>query len=365
MRNAERSEVVNTLVIGGGQAGLSAGYQLAKRGVPFLIVDASDKIGDAWRKRWDSLRLFTPGRYCGLAGMPYPGPGDAFITKDQMADYLEAYAQKFSLPIRTGVRIDRLERRGDHFLATSGERTFEAEHVVVAMGSHQVAKAPAFASDLDPHIVQVHSLDYRNPSQLAGGEVLIVGLGNSGADIAMETIRTHRTWLSGTESGFIPFRIESFMGRNLAVRMVRFFGHRVLTVRTPIGRKVLPTMMHQATPLIRVKPVDLTAAGVERVPRVVGARDGWPLLQDERTLQVANIIWCTGSLPGFSWIHLPIYGQGGELLHENGIAREPGLYFVGLEFLYAATSGTITGVGRDAARVARAIATRSRVMQAA
>jgi putative flavoprotein involved in K+ transport len=356
-----KSEVVNTLVIGGGQAGLSVGYHLKKRGVPFLVVDAHPRIGDAWRTRWDSLRLFTPTRYSSLAGMPHPGRGDRFIGKDEMADYLESYAARFELPVRTGVRIDRLERLGEGFVATAGDRTFQAEQVVVAMGSHQVARTPAFAKELDPHTRQIHSLDYKNPSQLVSGDVLIVGVGNSGADIALEVVRGHRTWLSGKESGVVPFPIESFFGRNIGVRMVRFLGHHVLSVRTPLGRKVRPEFMHRAAPLIRVKPAELVAAGVERVARVVGAREGKPVLADDRTLAPANVIWCTGSVPGFSWIRLPIHDSHGEVQHERGIAREPGLYFVGLEFLFSASSATITGMARDAERIAKAVAARPRV----
>src|SRR5262245_51097491 len=355
MRQTER---VRILVIGGGQAGLAVGYHLKRRGIPFLILDASQRIGDAWRTRWDSLRLFTPARYCRLPGMRLPARGDAFITKDQMADYLESYAARFALPLRSGVRVDGLTRRGERLVATAGELTFEADEVVVAMGSHQVPKLPAFAKDLSPEIRQLHSFDYRNPSQLVDGDVLIVGVGDSGADIAMDLVRGHRVWLSGKESGAIPVRIESFVGRMVVARMVRFLGHQLLTVRTPMGRSARPQFLRRATPLIRVRPKDLAAAGVGRVPRVVGSRDGLPLLEDGRTLPVANVIWCTGSVPGFDWIRLPAFNADGEPRHEQGIGAEPGLYFVGLEFLYAATSGTIIGVGRDAERVVRAIASR-------
>jgi putative flavoprotein involved in K+ transport len=355
-----------TIVIGGGQAGLSVGYHLARRGLPFLILDAHERIGDAWRNRWDSLRLFTPARYDGLPGWAYPARGDAFITKNQMADYLEAYAKRFDLPVRTGVRVDGLSRQGDRFVVTAGERRFEADQVVVAMANYQVPRVPSFAPDLDPRIVQLHSLEYRNPSQLQAGGVLVVGVGNSGADIALEVARTHPTWLSGKESGHIPFRIEGLVARHLLVRMVRFVGHRVLTMGTPIGRKMRPTLLHRAAPLIRVKPEDLTAAGIKRVPRVVGVSDGRPLLADDAVLDVTNVIWCTGFEPGFSWIHLPAFGPEGEPLHERGVAvGQPGLYFVGLHYLYAMTSDTVNGVGRDAERIVRVIQLRTRAARVA
>lgn len=361
MRSERDFERVGTLVIGGGQAGLSVGYHLARRGLPFLILDANQRIGDSWRRRWDSLRLFTPARYDGLAGFPYPGRGDAFITKDDMANYLEAYAARFRLPIRNGARVDGLSRRGDRFLITAGERRYEADQVVVAMANYQVPRVPQFSRELDAGVVQLHSGGYRSPSQLAPGGVLVVGVGNSGADIALEVASTHATWLSGKESGHVPFRIEGWLARHLLVRIVRFVGHRVLSLGTPIGRKLAPRLLRRATPLVRVKPADLTAAGIVRVPRVVGVRDGRPMLADDRALDVANVIWCTGFDPGFSWIHLPVLGDDGLPRHERGVVvDEPGLYFVGLHFLYAVSSDTVNGVGRDAERIVRAVESRIR-----
>ena len=359
-RPAEAPESVETLIIGGGQAGLSVGYHLAQRGLPFVIVDAHRRVGDAWRQRWDSLLLFTPARFDGLPGMRFPARRDKFITKDEMADYLESYAAHFKLPVRGGVTVDRLSKRGERFVVSAGSKMFEADNVVVAMSSSQVPWRPAFAGDLDRDIVQLHSMDYRNPSQLRAGRVLVVGAGNSGADIAMEVVQSHPTIMAGKESGHIPFRIESFIARHVLVSIVRFVGHRVLTVRTPIGRKLRPKLLSQAAPLVRVKPKDLVAAGVERVARVTGVRDGRPMLEDGRVVDVENVIWCTGFRPGFSWIDLPILGDRQEPSHERGIVSSaPGLYFVGLHFLYSMTSETITGVQRDAKRIARHVATRA------
>ena len=356
MHGNHETQRVGTLVIGAGQAGLAVGDHLARAGRPFLIVDGSPRIGDAWRNRWDSLRLFTPARYDGLPGFPFPAPAGSFPSKDEMADYLEAYAKRFDLPVETGTRIDSLTRRGGRFVAAAGTRRFEADSVVVAMASHQVPRTPPFASRLDPEIGQIHSTSYRNPSSLKPGGVLVVGVGNSGGDIALEAARTHPTWLSGQESGAIPFRIEKAVYRHLVVRAFRFIGHHILTAGTPIGRKARPAMRKRAAPLIRVKLGDLAAAGIKRVPRVVGVHAGRPLLADGRALDVANVVWCTGSTVDFSWIKLPIFEDDGEPRHERGVVTEvPGLYFVSLTFLYALTSGTITGVGRDAAYVVKVI----------
>jgi putative flavoprotein involved in K+ transport len=350
----------DTIVIGGGQAGLSVGYHLAKRGVSFQILDANARIGDAWRNRWDSLRLFNPARYAGLPGLRFPARGDTFPTKEQMADYLVDYARRFQLPVRNGVRVDRLWKEGDRFVITAGNEVLTSRNVVVAMANYQRPWVPSFSRDLDPGIVQLHSHAYRNPSQLQEGGVLVVGVGNSGAEIALEASRSHPTWISGTESGHIPWPIDTFVSRFFLVRLVRFFGHHVLTVNTPLGRKLRPKLLAKATPLVRVKPKTLVNAGVTRVPRVAGVRGGMPVLQDDRTLDVKNIIWCTGYHHGFPWIDLPIFGENGEPNHEDGIVTNvPGMYFVGLHFLHAMTSATLMGVGRDAARVAKAIALRA------
>jgi putative flavoprotein involved in K+ transport len=347
MRNATLS--YDTIVIGGGQAGLSTGYYLKQQGRDFIILDANERIGDSWRKRWDSLRLFTPARYNGLPGMPFPAPAHTFPTKDEMADYLEAYAAQFKLPVRAVVRVDCLSKQGDRFIVTAGDHRFKAKNVVVAMSNWQSPRVPPFAKELNPGIVQLHSSEYRNASQLQDGGVLIVGAGNSGGEIALEVARNHPTWLSGRDTGHIPFRIEGLVARLLLIRLVlRVLFHRVLTVNTPIGRKRRPKFLSHGMPLIRVKPIDLAAAGIERVPRMIGVRDGLPLLENGRVLDVANVIWCTGFHPGFSWIDLPVFGEK-EPMHERGIvAKEPGLYFVGLHFLYAASSGQIHGVERDA-----------------
>ncbi len=358
-----RAERVETLVLGAGQAGLAVGYHLAQRNLPFLIVDANERIGDSWRKRWDSLQLFTPARYNALPGMAFPGPQHSFSRKDEVADYLEAYAAQFELPVRTGVRVDRLSRNGSRFVVEERDRLLEAENVVVAMAGHQVPQVPDFARELDAGIVQLHSSEYRNASQLQGGRVLVVGVGNSGAEIAMEVVDEHPTWLAGKETGHVPFRIEGASARFVFLPlMFRVIGHRVLTVGTPIGRRMRPKLLSHGAPLVRVKPKDISAARIERVPRVVGVRDGLPLLEDDRVLEPANVVWCTGFRPDFSWIELPVFGDEDHPLepnHHRGIVPEaPGLYFVGLSFLYAMSSGFLPGVGRDAEHVVKEIASR-------
>lgn len=354
-------ESFDAIVVGAGQAGLSVGYHLSRRGLRFVILDAEARVGDTWRKRWDSLRLFTPARFDGLDGMPFPGSPDDFPTKDEMGNYLEAYVARFGLPVRNATRVERLSREDERYVVRAGGRELEAPQVVVAMANYQRPKVPGFAADLRGDIVQIHSADYRNPSQMREGGVLLVGAGNSGSEIAMELARRHEVWMSGRDTGHIPFRIEGFAGRVLLVRLVlKGLFHRVLTVRSPIGRRVRPTVIARGGPLIRVKPRDLEAAGVVRVPRTVGVEHGRPRLEDGRVLDVANVIWCTGFHPGFSWIDLPVLDERGEPRHRAGVVDgAPGLYFVGLHFLYAMSSAMIHGVGRDAERIARTVAART------
>ena len=349
-REPERFDVI---VIGAGQAGLAAGYYLKKRGLRFLILDGNERIGDSWRKRWDSLRLFTPAKFDALDGMPFPAHPDAFPTKDEMADYLESYAQKFDLPVRTGVRVESLTREGDRYRILAGEQEFQAEQVVVAMSHFQKARRSPFAQELASDITQLHSLEYKNPSQLKEGAVLLVGAGNSGSEIAMELAARHRVYMAGRDVGQVPFRVGGFWGKLILARLVlRVVFHRLMTLKTPIGRKMRTKMLTQGGPLIRVKNADLLAKGVERVPRVSGVEDGQPVLADGRRLDVKNVIFCTGFDHGQSWIHLPVFAPDGEPRHSGGVATDaPGLYFVGLMFLYAASSTMIHGVSRDAKRI--------------
>ena len=349
-------ELFETVIIGGGQAGLATAYHLEKQGREFVVLDAEERVGDAWRKRWDSLRLFTPAKYDGLPGLRFPGPRWSFPTKDEMGDYLESYATRFELPVRTGTFVDRVYRDGDRYMIESGLETFEADNVIVATGGHRIPKRPRFSADLDPRITQLHSVDYRNPGQLRAGGVLVVGVGNSGAEIALELSQAHDVYQAGSPSAEIPVRHGSIAAR-VVLPVIRFVGTHVLTLRTPLGRKVRPRFVVTATPLIRTKVKDLDAAGIERVARVVGVREGLPLLADGRMLDVANVVWCTGFSNDFSWLDLPVLDEDGEPLQRRGIVpTAPGLYFVGLPFQYAAVSDVLPGVGRDAAHVARHLA---------
>ncbi|HLQ14826.1 MAG TPA: NAD(P)-binding domain-containing protein [Candidatus Eisenbacteria bacterium] len=355
----EPSQRFDVVVVGGGQAGLAAGFHLAKRNIDFVILDAYPRVGEAWRKRWNSLRLFTPARLDGLPGMPFPAPPGALPTKDELADYLERYVEQHKLPVRNGIHVDSLSQEGDRYVLTAGDRRFEADQVIVATGGHPTPRRPDFASGLDPDIVQLHSAEYRDPSQLQEGDVLVVGAGNSGAEIAMDAAKNHKVWLAGRPTGeFSP----AFYSRPLWWTV-----NKLLTLKTRMGRNMAAMARTRGTPLVRLREKDFATAGITRVPRVEGVESRMPRLADGRRLDVRNVVWCTGFKHDYSWIKLPAAASGHIPAHERGVvASQEGLYFVGLPFQFGANSALIDGVDRDAGFVAaRIAATRTQTKTAA
>jgi putative flavoprotein involved in K+ transport len=353
----EKAERYETLIVGAGQAGLAAGYHLHTRGRSFVIVDRNARVGDSWRQRWDSLRLYSPASRDGLPGMPFPARPSSYPTCREMADYLDSYARRFDLPVRTATTVDELSQEEGKFVARTGDVRIEADNVVVASGVYAKPYVPDFAGELAPSITQLHSSAYRNLSQLQEGPVLVVGASHSGSDIAFEASAEHEVILSGRDTGQLPAPIETRRGR-LLFRGLFFVGTHVLTVDTPLGRKMRPHIRHGGAPLLRYRRSDLRAAGVERVlARTARVENGLPVLDDGRLVDVKNVVWCTGFRPDFSWIRVPIeLGDDGYPVQYRGAATStPGLYFVGLPFLHSFASMLIGGAGRDAERVAKRI----------
>jgi putative flavoprotein involved in K+ transport len=361
-QTVERHEVV---VIGAGQAGLAAGYHLAQRRIEFVTLEASPRVGDVWRDRYDSLLLYSPARYDALPGHPFPLGRNVFPTGVQMGDYLKAYVAHHRIPVQTAVHVDSLGAApdvGDGYLITAGARTYGAKQVIVASGAFQRPHVPEFASKLDAQIRQLHSADYRNPRQLADGAVLVVGVSHSGADLAYEVAAAgHRTILSGKDHGQLPFSVDSRRSV-LAWPIMRFVAWNLLTLSTPIGRKMAPQVRKGGGPLLRIRRNDLDRAGVERFEaRTTGVSDGRPMLADGTVLDVANVIWCTGFRPDYGWIDLPVFGEDGWPQERRGVVdSSPGLYFLGIPFLYSFTSMLVIGAGRDADYVVKRIAERRR-----
>jgi putative flavoprotein involved in K+ transport len=352
MSEARRFDVV---IIGGGQAGLAVGHELSTQGRNFVILDAGTRIGDAWRTRWEGLRLFTPGRFNSLPGMTFPGDPHGFPTKDEVADYLEAYATAMALPVRTGIHVTDVfaATGGQGFRIATDDGDYEASQVVVATGAYERPRIPDFAAELDPGITQLHSSQFRGTSQLTEGAVLVVGASNSGAEIALMAAREHPTVLVGRDVGKMPFRPEDRLARTFDTFFWFFINH-VAKLDNPIGRKAAPGIRNDGLPLDRVRPSDLAAAGIERVvARVVGAKDGRPMLDDGKAIEAANVVWATGFRPDHSWIHAPLAGADGWPRQTRGVATDvPGLFFIGLPFMYRGGSALLGGVGRDASYLA-------------
>lgn len=357
-----RTTDIETVIIGAGQAGLATGYHLQRRGRPFVILDANAGVGDNWRQQWDTLRLYSPARYDGLPGLPFPGEPWSFPGKEDVAGYLERYVRRFALPVRLGARAERVDATpGGGYAVTSGDERFTCANVVVATGTFgRTPRIPPVAAELDPDIVQLHSSEYRRPSQLRDGPALVVGASHSGTDIAYEVAETHATILAGRDCGQIPVRLES-RRMHLVFPLLMFAWRHLLTRRTPMGRKALAQVRFHGGPMLRVQRADLAARGVERsTSRVDSASSGRPVV-DGRPCNVANVIWATGFRQTFEWIRLPVLDDHGWPREKRGVVDDaPGLYFCGLSFQYAFASMLLPGVGRDAEFVAHHIHDRAR-----
>jgi putative flavoprotein involved in K+ transport len=341
---AERYDVV---VVGAGQAGLAAGHFLARRGRRFVILEAADAIGPAWRERWDSLLLFTPRRYDSLPGLAFPGDPDGYPTRDEVVAYLEQYAERFELPIELGSRVRSVTKQDGTFALDVGDRKIEAEQVVVATGPFQVPRVPAFADDLAPEVFQTHSTGYRKPSDVPQGTVLLVGGGNTGYQIAKELAATHAVKIAiGSRQTPLPQRI---LGRDLFWWLTKL-GLLEKTVDSRIGRRA----RHRDT-LIGSSPRELRRHGIELKPRVVGASARTVSFADGSELDADAVIWATGYRPDYSWIELPGTAEAGAARHRRGVTDVPGLYFLGLSWQHTRGSALLGWVEDDAAFVVEQI----------
>lgn len=357
---AGMSTQVETLIIGAGQAGLATAYHLIRQGRECLVLDGNARVGDGWRQQWDSLRLYSPAKYDALPGMPFPASAWHYPTKDETAEFLETYARTMELPVRLGARVRQVAADGHRFCVATQAGTYVASNVVVATGTFgRTPYIPDFAGDLDPAIVQVHSSDYRRPDQLPERPVLVVGASHSGHDIALELASTRPVVLTGRDCGQIPVPLESRRMRAL-FPVLWFIWGKLMNRSTPMGRKGLQETRFHGGPALRVKRADLLAAGVERITeRVVGARDGRPVLADDRVLDVAAVVWATGFQQRLDWIEPQVAGEGGWPREQRGVVPEvPGLFFCGLSFQSSFRSMLIGGVGADAAYVADRIVER-------
>jgi putative flavoprotein involved in K+ transport len=358
--HTEHTQHIETVIIGAGQAGLATGYHLQRRERPFVILDSESRVGDGWRQQWDSLRLFSPAWADALPGTPFPAAAWSMPTKDEFADYLEAYAAEHRLPVRLGTRVARLapaDRGASGYVVTTDSGQISADNVVIATGTFgRTPLIPDFADQLDPGIVQLHSSEYRRPGDLPPGPVLVVGASHSGCDIAYEVAETHPTVLAGRDTGQIPVSFTSPLLKVVFPTMLFAFGH-VLTRRTPLGRKKLEHFRFNGGPRLRVQTMDLADRGVDWVKdRVTGVEDGKPVVGHRGAIDVRTVIWCTGFRQQYGWVDLDVFDERGWPRELGGVVDEaPGLYFMGLGFQSSARSMLIHGAGYDAAHVAKQI----------
>jgi putative flavoprotein involved in K+ transport len=345
------AEVLDVVVVGGSQAGLAMTWHLAQQGRSFVVLEAGPEVGHVWRSRWDSLKLFTPAQYDALPGIAFPAPADTYPTKDPVADYLQAYAAAFDLPVRLNAKVAGLRRLDDgSFEVRTADAIYQARQVVVATGPFQVPFVPPQARGLDPSVTQVHSAGYRNPQALPEGPVLVVGGGNSGFQIAEELAATRQVDLSiATRYPMLPQRLG---GRDLFWWLIRLGLLRVTVTSRP-GRR-----MSRRDFVIGTNRRQLERAGVRFRPRLVDAEGRTVRFADHSLLEdVGVVVWATGYRPDYGWLQIPGVVREGHVAHRRGVTEVPGLFFLGLSWQYTRGSALLGFVNDDAAYLADRIAT--------
>lgn len=345
---------LDAIVIGGSQAGLAMAWHLARENLRFVILEAADELGQTWRSRWDSLRLFTPARYAALPGMPFPAPPDTYPTKDPVADYLQAYAAEFDLPVRLNARVTALRRVAAEFEATTNSGVVRARQAVVATGPFQTPFVPPLAQGLDASVTQLHSAQYRSPHVLPDGPVLVVGGGNSGFQIAEElALAGRQTDLSiATKAAMLPQRLA---GKDLF-----WWLNRLGLMQVSVGSRLGGRLSSRPDFVIGSSRRRLRAAGVRFRPRVSGADGRTVHFADGTALEATIVLWATGFHSDYAWIDIPGVIRDGKVVHQRGVTEAPGLYFLGLSWQHTRGSALLGFVQDDAAYLAGCIPTDAR-----
>ncbi|MFC0029976.1 flavin-containing monooxygenase [Micromonospora chaiyaphumensis] len=332
---------LDTVIVGGGQAGLALGHHLRRAGVPFAILDAHDRVGAAWRQRWDSLTLFTPRRFSGLPGLPFPGDLDGHPGRDEVADYLARYAAHFALPVRLGCRVTSVRPgAAGGFTVDTSSGTLDARRVVVAAGAFHTPRIPDVARKLAPRVAQVHSSGYRWSGQLPGHDVLVVGGGNTGVQIAAELADDgRRVALAAPTLG--PVLPQRWLGRDIFWWFSRS-GTMRLSPESRLGRRIAAQ-----NPIIGTDVAGLLRR-VDRVGRVVDAEGDHVRFAGGGRRRVDAVVWATGFRPHYPWLEVPVLDPSGAPVQREGVTDWPGLYFLGLPWQRARGSAVLGWVGRDA-----------------
>ncbi len=345
---------VDVLVVGAGQAGLGTGHHLARRTASsFLIVDGADRLGDSWRRRWESLVLFTPRRFSSLPGTAMPRGRGEYASKDEAADYLADYAARERLPVRLRTRLLALTPGEDGFLAETSTGRIRARHVVVATGPYTAPYIPDAAAGLDPSVTQLHSADYRKPEDLPGQDVLVVGAGNSAAQLAVELSSAGRRVTVAAPGGmwFLPARVLGFS--------VYWWFWLTGTLNSPSSSRISRLVRSRGDGIIGRDLQALVAAGevLMHTHRVVAAQRQTVTLADGTDVRTDAVLWCTGYRADHDWLRVPgALDDHGRPVHDAGRSPVPGLHWVGLPWQTRLNSGIVDGVDRDAREAVRRIA---------
>jgi putative flavoprotein involved in K+ transport len=332
------------LVIGGGQAGLAMGYFLHLKGCRFQILERHQRIGDSWRRRYDSLKLFSPREFSSLPGLPLPGDKNGFASKDEIAGYLEEYASHVGLPVVCNTGVKSLQRVGDGFLSKT-DNGFEVtcRAVVIATGAFQIPAIPALAKDFAPGISQFSPATYHNPSQIQVGTVLVVGDGATGRQIALELSSTHRVLLArGRMRGVSP---DFILGRSIFWWMEKLGLSRIPRT-SPLGRWL---MKRDLFPGSQLTNSNLRRRGIGAVKRLTGVKGSTVTFADGVTAEVASVVWATGYHDDSTWVNIPeVKGPKGNYIERRGLTAVPNLYFIGRSWQWTRGSALLFGVARDA-----------------
>ena len=337
------------VVVGGGQAGLALGYQLAKQGTDFTILEAAAEPAAAWRERWDSLKLFTSARYDSLPGMGFPGDPDRYPTRDEVVDYLTGYAREFELPVELNSGVRAVRRLNEGYVVELDDRAYEARQVVIATGPFQTPFVPRITEDLGDDVVQMHSTGYRSPESLPGGRVLVVGGGNTGFQIAEELSASREAHLAiGSRQTPLPQRV---LGRDLF-----WYLDAMGLIRKTTASRIGKLMRKREDTLSGSSPRGARRHGIELHGRAVGAAGSTISFADGTDLDVRGVIWATGFRVDHSWIDVPVFDEAGRAVHERGVTTSPGLYFLGQLWQHTRGSALLGWVKDDAAYIAQKVA---------
>ncbi|WP_226671142.1 flavin-containing monooxygenase [Metabacillus litoralis] len=331
----------DVIVIGGGQAGLAMGYFLKNSNFSFLILDELSEIGEVWKNRYDTLKLFTPHDFSSLPGLSLDS--NSYPTKNDISEYLKLYAKKFSLPIQMNTSVNKLFLDNDEFVIKTNQGSLRANHVVVATGPFQKPNIPDFSTFLSEDILQIHSSEYKNPKQLTNGTTLVIGGGNSGAQIATELSKDRKVFLAvGHKMMFLP--------QDIGHKSIFWYFDKLGVYKAPHDSIIGKIVRRKPDPIFGFELKRLLKNGrITLKSRAISSENNVIIFKDQTQLKVDNVVWATGYKPDYNWIEIDeLFNKQGFPIHNRGVTSRKGLFFLGLPWQHNRQSALITGVGEDA-----------------